>query len=525
MDSESKLREMLARANDRQKAEVVLRLRKEVEEKRLRESRAFDSVAKSLPGSEMHWQEWVQRYYPSVCKYPFAARHTRLWEWGERLTPDGTPPPPRVECWARGGAKSSTAELLAVRACVRLSRRYILYVCGTQEQADKHVSTIGALMEAIGVQRALTVYGHSKGWRRQQLRTANGFNVEGIGLDVAIRGVKLDAYRPDAIILDDVDSQDDTPEKTEKKINALTTAIIPSGASNCAILFVQNKVLSTGVMGRLCDNVADFLLNRERVYIEPAVIDLKTELVDRGDGLKEYRIIGGEATWAGQSLEVCQQQINEMGLQAFLREAQHETEQGEGYMFDVSKIAYIDADEVPHDIKKVVTVDFAATEGAGDYTVMALYGSDRRGALYMLDMDRGQWHPDNVDRHLIAFATKHGCDRGVPLRLPQDPAAAGKTLAVIQSRMYPEFNPKFKPPTGSKATRAYEVARTMNAGNFYMVKADWNNSARSEFRLFREDEKHAHDDIVDTASDATDELFTKRQSTVTPWRSTRTPVG
>src|SRR5437773_1918307 len=98
------------------------------------ELEASKTTASPLPDSALHWETWLKLRYPLVCSAPFAERHTRLWEWFESLTPN-VKPRPRVEVWPRGGAKSMSAELGCVRACVCLSRRFVLYVSGTQEQA------------------------------------------------------------------------------------------------------------------------------------------------------------------------------------------------------------------------------------------------------------------------------------------------------------------------------------------------------------------------------------------------------
>src|SRR4051794_24966006 len=70
------------------------------------------------------WEEWLRKHFPRVCTHPFAERHTRLWDWFERLAP-GDKPRPRVELWPRGGAKSTTTELGCVRVGVKLTRRFV----------------------------------------------------------------------------------------------------------------------------------------------------------------------------------------------------------------------------------------------------------------------------------------------------------------------------------------------------------------------------------------------------------------
>ena len=456
-----------------------------------------------LPDAALPWQEWLRLRFPHVTTAPMGDRHARLWEWFEGLR-QGERPRPRVEVWPRGGAKSSTAELGTARVCVKLTRRYVLYVSETQEQADKHVQSVASLLEAVGVARAVNQYGTSKGWRRQELRTANGFNVSAYGLDTAARGVKLDQYRPDLVIFDDLDSQDDSAKTIEKKINALTTAIIPAGSFDCAYLFLQNLIHEESIFSMLVDGRADFLHDREAACVEPAVRNLTTEPIDRGDGLKVYRITAGEPTWAGQSLETCERQINDWGLRAFLREAQHEVAGAAGFVFDVGRLNYIEAAAVPVGLRLCRAWDLAATEGGGDWTagiLLGVSGSYPAVRVYVLDVKRGQWSSERVRAQIAECAA--GDPAGTSLRLPQDPGQAGKDQAGQFRARFREYNPKIQPASGDKATRARGFAEAINKGNVYLVKdLRWNHAFREELRKFREDENDQVDDQVDAGADA-----------------------
>lgn len=462
-----------------------------------------DRDGKSLPGGSLPWREWLRLNFPSVTTAPFGERHLRLWEWFEQLEP-GKRPRPRVEVWPRGGAKSTTTELGCVRSCVRLSRRYALYVSETQEQADKHIGAIASFLEAAGVERAVNQYGTSKGWRRQELRTANGFNVSAYGLDTAARGVKLDQYRPDLIIFDDLDSQDDSARTTEKKINALTTAIIPAGSSDCAMLFLQNLIHEESIFSQLVDGRADFLHDRDPACVEPAIRGLVTEKVDRGDGLFVYRITGGEPTWAGQSLTTCERQINEWGLRAFLREAQHEVRGASGWFFDVAALRYVEAADVPPDLRLCRGWDLAATQDGGDHTAGIKIGVAPNGQTFVLDVRRGQWSSEKVRAEIARAAEEDG--KLCRLRLPQDPGQAGKAQAEQFREQFRDFHPRILPVTGDKATRATGFAEAVNRGNVALVKASWNHIFREELRKFREDEPDQVDDQVDAVSEAFNEL-------------------
>src|SRR5690606_33273138 len=103
------------------------------------------------------------------------------------------------------------------------ARRYGLYLCRTQDQADDHVATIASLMESPTVathyphlaERLVGKFGNSKGWRRNRLRTSDGFTIDAMGLDSAKRGAKVDEQRPDFLIIDDVDDAEDSEDTTK----------------------------------------------------------------------------------------------------------------------------------------------------------------------------------------------------------------------------------------------------------------------------------------------------------------------
>lgn len=263
---------------------------------------------------------------------PFARFHEEIWEWAWSLEA-GVRVDPLVAILPRGGGKSTNAELVTIATGDRGTRNYVLYVSGTQDQADDHVLNISNLLESPEIEarspqlaeRRVGKYGHSKGWRRNRLSTASGFTVDGIGLDAAARGAKLDQFRPDLIIFDDIDDEQDTELKISKKIKSITRKLIPAGSTDLAVLAVQNLVHCNSVFTRMVDGRADFLARRKLIGPHRAIDNLTWEKV--GDRVK---ITGGQSTWAGLSIATCQSMIDDMGLVAFLEECQHEQASSEG---------------------------------------------------------------------------------------------------------------------------------------------------------------------------------------------------
>lgn len=265
--------------------------------------------------------------FPAYVQHPFATRHRELWSWAESVEL-GVSVDPFIGCWGRGGAKSTNAELIAVRWGAQKTRRYGLYICETQEQADDHVGNIAALLESAGVaqyhphlaDRLVGKFGQSKGWRRNRLRTADGYTIDALGLDTAARGIKLEEMRPDFAIIDDIDGSEDSEAVTTKKFRTLTRKILPALTHDAAILFIQNKVHDDSLMAQVLDGRADFLGGAIISGPHPAIEGL--EYV--GEGVNA-QIVAGAATWEGQSLADCQRFIQKWGLDAFLSECQHQS--------------------------------------------------------------------------------------------------------------------------------------------------------------------------------------------------------
>lgn len=292
------------------------------------------------------WADWLTALFPSYVRAGFAPRHVLFWDWLWAITAMSTPRP-FVGIWPRGGAKSTSAELGAVALGLRGRRKYLLYVRETQEKADDSVQNIGALLESSAVatyypehaERRVSKYGQSKGWRRNRLRTAGGFTIDALGLDVAGRGAKLEEHRPDAAVFDDIDGRHDTPHTTEKKRTTITESLLPALTPAAAVMVIQNLIIPRGVVAQLADRTADFLATRITSGPEPALRGLETAPeTDPETGIVRAKITKGTPTWQGQDIAACQSLMNTIGLRSFQRECQHNVKDRVGALWTTAAI-------------------------------------------------------------------------------------------------------------------------------------------------------------------------------------------
>jgi hypothetical protein len=258
-----------------------------------------------------------------------------MWRWVDSVKKDGTPRP-FIAIWPRDRGKSTHAEAAVVDLGARGERKYCWYVCETQDQADKHVTSIRFMMESDNVLRHYPEIGTpretktgGRAWRRNLLLADNGFGVEAVGLDKAIRGGKIESQRPDLIIFDDVDGKNDTENAIDKKQATITTSILASGAINCAVLFCQNLIHRNSIAHRLSklpgqEGAADYLADRIVSGPHKAVEGLRYEYQVQDDSSLRWTITAGTSLWDGFTLEICEAEINRQGPAAFELESQHD---------------------------------------------------------------------------------------------------------------------------------------------------------------------------------------------------------
>ncbi len=344
----------------------------------LREARAKAATAHLTQGDS--WRIWLRRNFPAYVRAEFAQRHVDLWDWAWAIEPD-VRPRPFVGLWPRGGGKSTSAELVTTALGLRKKRNYALYVCETQDQADKHVATISSQLENVGVERAVNKYGSSKGWRRNRLFTAGGFVIDALGLDTASRGIKVEEKRPDLIVLDDIDGRHDTKEATDKKQETLTETVLPTGTNDCTVLGVQNIVHRDSIFARLSKKLPPFLVDRIVSGPFPALENFAYEY-DLSD--ERYHILSGDPTWAGQNVAAVENSINTWGIIAFKREAQHDLGDAEGALWKRAQIEKFRVQDRPEMARVVVAIDPAATSNnASDECgiIVAGIGHDNHGYI------------------------------------------------------------------------------------------------------------------------------------------------
>lgn len=178
-----------------------------------------------------------------------------------------------------------------------------------------------------------------------------------------------------------------------------------------------------------------------------------------------------------------------------------------GGMFKRANLQFIDS--VPPASRRVRGWDLAATHGGGAWTVGAKIAMTPDRKVILEDIVRIQGSPGEVEKLIVATATQD--TPSVIQDLPQDPGQAGKAQARhLLTQHLQGFRAYFTPETGSKEDRAFPLAAQSEAGNFYLLRAPWNEAFIREAEKFPAGQ---FKDQVDAASRAYSRLVRKGPTT------------
>lgn len=159
--------------------------------------------------------------------------------------------------------------------------------------------------------------------------------------------------------------------------------------------------------------------------------------------------------------------------------------------------------------------DLAGTQGGGDYTCGLLAGGSKlAGRLFLADMQRVQYSPENTEKLVLQTAEKDGKD--VPIYIEEDPGAAGKIVISNYKKLLKGYQVTAIPTMVNKVVKAQGVAAGAERGDLVLQKAGWNKDFEDEWDSFGPDA--AHDDQIDVVSDAWNTIIGKHALSAT-WGS------
>ena len=250
-----------------------------------------------------------------------------------------------TECFVapRGEAKSTWCFIFVMLCIVRCAKRFILYVMDAIHQAAPVIVSIQAELE---FNHRLKVdfpscFGVGISWKAGEIITKNSIKVQAFGTNTKMRGIKHGAFRPDMVILDDIENDENvrSPHFRDNLEHWLNASVLGLGEAGekCDILYPGTILHTDSVLVRTMNNPAWHTTICKSILSYPLNMDLweRWEEIYRSHSKKQAFTFyqhnkqamdkGAIVSWAQKrSLLLLMELRVKIGTRAFLSEQQGE---------------------------------------------------------------------------------------------------------------------------------------------------------------------------------------------------------
>lgn len=175
---------------------------------------------------EKHPIEWIKFFFPNYAKYEFADFQKKAIrriiahdEWFEVLS------------WSRELAKSTVTMFIVMNLTLTGRKKNVILTSNSKDNAVRLLDPYRANLEANG--RIMAYYGKQElpgSWTEDEFTTKGKVSFRTLGAGQSPRGSRNEAIRPDVLLVDDFDTDEDTknPDIIQKRWDWWENALYPT---------------------------------------------------------------------------------------------------------------------------------------------------------------------------------------------------------------------------------------------------------------------------------------------------------
>ena len=410
------------------------------------------------------------------------------------------------------GKSTAITHAYLLAALLFRDRKFALIVSDTESQAVNFLSDIKE--ELINNDDLISLFG-VKGLIKDsqtdiivEFEDGDQFRVLVRGAEQRVRGLKWDQKRPDLILCDDLEGDEQvlSKDRREKFRRWFYAALLPCRSQHGIVRIVGTILHLDSLLNRLMPPEYD----GNYTVVEPLKVYSTRKKVEwRSVRYRAHSEDYTQILWKDRYTadffidkkdDYTKQGIPEVYAQEFLN---YPVDESTAYFkrTDFIEIPRFTLEAIRHKEKKLVyyaAVDFAiSTRERSDYTVIAIGGIDSDGIMNIIDIRRGRWDALEIVDEMFAVQKKYD-----PHYFVTEKGAIEKAIGAILRReqisrqSYMNLMPMT--PTKDKQARARSFQARFKAGGVKFDKgASWYNELEEEMVRFP---KARHDDQVDALS-------------------------
>lgn len=374
----------------------------------------------SKPSPEFHreldaiWQQGVLK-----GRYPLTAADTKMIS---RL-----PGTRRAVAAPRGHAKSTNLTFKGtMHSTLYGYKHYPIIISDSSEQAEGFLDNIRVEFEENTA--ILEDFGALAGsvWRSNVLLTKTNIKIEAIGSGKKIRGRKHRNWRPDLIILDDVENDENvrTPEQRKKLKDWFDKAVSKCGDDYTDIIYIGTLLHYDSLLAKTLSNPAyrsikykavirfsqadDLWQQWETIFTDLSNDDRESEALAFFQAHKEAMLEGTQVLWEEKLsyYDLMVMRVSE-GEASFNSEEQNEPINPDDCLFMEEWFDYYNEAEVnfgdpAFDFFGFIDPSLGKTKRSDFSAIVTLAKHKGSGYMYVVDADIERRHPDRIIADVLA---------------------------------------------------------------------------------------------------------------------------
>ena len=398
-----------------------------------------DGLRRKLGAIDMEF--FGRAYFPHYFSRPSPEFHRELdaiWQQGVLkgrypLTPADTkaisrlPGVRRAVAAPRGHAKSTNLTFKGtMHSTLYGYKHYPIIISDSSEQAEGFLDNIRVEFEENTA--ILEDFGPLAGsvWRSNVLVTKTNIKIEAIGSGKKIRGRKHRNWRPDLIILDDVENDENvrTPEQRSKLKNWFDKAVSKSGDDYTDIVYIGTLLHYDSLLAKTLTNPAyrsikykaviqfspadDLWQQWESIFTDLDNDDREADALAFFQAHKEAMLEGTQVLWEEKLsyYDLMVMRVSE-GEASFNSEEQNEPINPDDCLFMEEWFDYYNEAEVnfgdpAFDFFGFIDPSLGKTKRSDFSAIVTLAKHKGSGYMYVVDADIERRHPDRIIADVLA---------------------------------------------------------------------------------------------------------------------------
>ena len=398
-----------------------------------------DGLRRKLGAIDMEF--FGRAYFPHYFSRPSPEFHRELdaiWQQGilkgrYPLTPADTkaisrlPGVRRAVAAPRGHAKSTNLTFKGtMHSTLYGYKHYPIIISDSSEQAEGFLDNIRVEFEENTA--ILEDFGALAGsvWRSNVLLTKTNIKIEAIGSGKKIRGRKHRNWRPDLIILDDVENDENvrTPEQRKKLKDWFDKAVSKCGDDYTDIIYIGTLLHYDSLLAKTLSNPAyrsikykavirfsqadDLWQQWETIFTDLSNDDRESEALAFFQAHKEAMLEGTQVLWEEKLsyYDLMVMRVSE-GEASFNSEEQNEPINPDDCLFMEEWFDYYNEAEVnfgdpAFDFFGFIDPSLGKTKRSDFSAIVTLAKHKGSGYMYVVDADIERRHPDRIIADVLA---------------------------------------------------------------------------------------------------------------------------